>query len=164
VNKSGDPTRALIFVDLAPLPTARRYARVYIEDAANPAGYIQIGRVFLCTRFEGETIDRGFRVSVEDSTAVSRSITGQVFADIGIQQKVYAMSLGTMRNSTRLALVAVLQANGTHDPMIVLPGDQEAGGVEAIPPLYACLTKLPGFTDAGGWGWTDDTLEFREAK
>jgi hypothetical protein len=164
VNLSGDPTRSIIFVDLRPSPTARRYARVYIEDAANPDGYVRIGRVFLCTRFEGETIDRGFRDSVEDTTVVSRSLTGQVFADVGVQHRVYAFSLGTMRNSTRLALKAVLAANGTYDPVVVFPGDQEADGAEAIPPLYACLTKLPGFTDAGGWGWTDDTLEFREAK
>jgi len=168
MNLSGDPTRSIIFVDLRPSPTARRYARMYIEDAANPDGYIEIGRVFLCTRFEGETIDRGLKVSIEDSTVVSRSLTGQLFADIGVQQKVYAFSLGTMRNSTRLALAAVLAANGQHDPVIVFPAEEQiegdVGATEAVPPLYGCLSKQVGFTDAGGWGWVDDGIEVREAK
>jgi hypothetical protein len=168
VDKSGDPTQSIIFVDLAPLPTARRYCRVYVDDPANPAGYIQIGRVFLCVRFEGETIDRGFRFSIEDSTVMSRSLTGQMFADVGVQQKVYSLSLGTMRNATKLALTAVLQANGQYDPVIVFPSEAAipglTGATEAILPLYACMSKAVSFTDAGGWGWTDDGVEFREAK
>jgi len=168
VDKTGDATQPIIFVDLAPLPTARRYCRVYIDDPANPAGYIQIGRVFLCIRFEGETIDRGFRFAIEDSTVMSRSLTGQLFADIGVQQKVYSLSLGTMRNATKLALTTVLQVNGQYDPVIVFPTEGVIPGLvgetEAILPLYACMSKAVSFTDAGGWGWTDDGVEFREAK
>lgn len=168
VDKNGDPTQAIIFTDLAPLPTARRYARIYIDDASNPAGYIEIGRIFLCVRFEGETIDKGFQFTIEDSTVISRSLTGQLFADIGVQQKVYTMSLGTMRNATKLALTTILQVNGQYDPVVVFPCESAipgvAGATEAILPLYATMTKGVKFTEAGGWGWTDSSLEFREAK
>jgi hypothetical protein len=37
------------------------------------------------------------------------------------------------------------------------------GETEAIMPLYATMTKGIAFTDAGGWGWSDDTLTLREA-
>jgi hypothetical protein len=166
MDKNGDPTQSIIFVDLAPSPTARRYARVYIDDAANPAGYIQIGRVFLCARYEAEeAIDRGFSMTVEDSTLISRSLTGQLFADIGVQQKVYTMSMGTMKNATKLALLAIVQSAGQYDPVVVLPSEPRThDGVEAIAPLYATMTKGVKFTDAGGWGWSDDSLSFREAK
>lgn len=166
MDKNGDPTQSIIFVDLAPSPTARRYARVYIDDAANPAGYIQIGRVFLCMRYEAEeAIDRGFSLTVEDSTLISRSLTGQLFADVGVQQKVYTMSMGTMKNATKLALLAIIQAVGQYDPVVVFPSERNtADGLEGIAPLYATLSKGVKFTDAGGWGWSDDTISLREAK
>jgi hypothetical protein len=163
VDKNGDPTQALLIVDTG--ATALRYARVYIDDAANPAGYISIGRIFLCTRSELETIDRGFSVSIEDSTAISRSLTGQLFADLGIQQKNYTMSLGTMKNATKQTLLTIQQTVGQYEPVIVIPSEPfTRDGVEAIAPLYACMSKGVTYTDAGGWGWTDDTLSFREAK
>ena len=166
MNKNGDPTQSIIFVDLAPLPTARRYARVYIDDAANPAGYISVGRVFLCKRFDAsEPIDSGFSMTVEDSTVVSCSLTGQLFADIGVQQKVYTMSMGTMKNATKIALLAIIQSVGQYDPVVVMPSEPRThDGAEAIAPLYATMSRGVTFTDAGGWGWSDGGFEFREAK
>ncbi len=147
------------------LSQAYRYWLVTLVDPANPAGYVQLGRVFLCVRFEGETIDRGFRVTLEDSSAVSESLTGQVYADIGVLRRVYILSLGTMRNATKIALLSLASTVRQYDPVIVMPAEQLLpGSEEGIEPLYACMSKAVGFTEAGGWGWKDDALEFREAK
>jgi hypothetical protein len=165
VDKNGDPTKSVIVIDAGvPAPTARRYVRVYIDDPTNPAGYISVGRIMLGVRFEGETIDRGFRMSIDDSTTTTTSLTGQVFADLGVQQKVYSLSLGTMRDTTKRALVVVQQTAGQYDPVVVIPCEADVPGtVGGIDALYATMTRKVSFTDAGGWGWSDDTMEFREA-
>ena len=157
MDKSGDPTQSIIFVSLSPSPTARRYARVYIDDPTNGVGYLSVGRVFLCVRFDAEeAIGPGFQVSTEDSTLVSRSLTGQAFADLGVLSTIYSMSMATMKNATKVALLAICRAVGQYDPVVVFPSD-------GIDPLYATMTKLTKFTEQGGWGWVDDSLIFREA-
>jgi hypothetical protein len=165
VDKNGDPTQAIIFVDLAPLPAVgKRYARIYVDDPTNPAAYIQLGRVILCNRYEGDTIDRGLKVHVEDSTTITRSLTGQVFADLGVTSRVYDMSLGSMKNTTKIALFALLTAVGQWDPVVVFPAEPSVpGGVEGVAPLYATMAKTTMFTEIGGWGWTDDGMQFVEA-
>lgn len=165
VSKNGDPTQSIIIIDVGLGQTARRYARFYIDDAANPAGYLSVGRVMLCVRSEYETIDRGFSMTVEDSTVISRSLTGQLFADLGVQQKVYTMSMGAMRDATKRSLLTLVQAVGQYDPVVVVPCEANVPGTNGgIDPLYATMSKGVTFTDAGGWGWQDDTLSFREAK
>ncbi|HXK36584.1 MAG TPA: discoidin domain-containing protein [Candidatus Paceibacterota bacterium] len=167
VDKNADPTQPLMVVDVAPLPTARRYVRVYIDDPTNPAGYISIGRIMLGIRFEGETIDRGFKIAIEDSTVLSASLSGQIFADLGVQQRVYSMSLGTMKNATKQKLIVIVQTAGQYDPVVVIPSESSipgaVGETEAIMPLYATMTKGVSFTEQGGWGWADDVISFREA-
>lgn len=163
-SRNGDPTQAIITVDLGPSPTAVRYARVYIDDAANPAGYLSIGRVFLCTRWEGDPIDRGFSVAINDTTVITRSLTGQAFADLGVISRIYSLSLGTMQNTTKQSLLTLLQSVGQWDPVVVFPAESTIpGAAEGINPIYATMSKSTKFTDAGGWGWTDDGLSFIEA-
>jgi hypothetical protein len=163
-SKNGDPSQSIIIVDLKG-STAVRWARIYIDDAANPAGYLMVGRVMLCTRAELETIDRGFSVGVDDSTVISRSLTGQLFADVGVQQKSYMMSMGTMADATKRALLTLVQTVGQYTPVVVIPCEANLpGGVGGIDPLYATMSKAVRFTDAGGWGWKDDVLQFTEAK
>lgn len=164
MDKNGDPTQAIIFVDLAPSPTARRYARIYIDDASNPAGYLSVGRVFLCTRWEGDPINRGFSVALDDTTVITRSLTGQVFSDLGVISRIYSLSLGTMKNATKQSLLTLIQAVGQWDPVVVFPAESTIpDGVEGINPIYATMSKTTKFTDAGGWGWTDSGIEFIEA-
>jgi hypothetical protein len=167
VDRNADPIQPLMVVDVGVGTTARRYVRVYIDDPTNPAGYISIGRIMLGIRFEGETIDRGFKVSIEDSTVLSQSQSGQIFADLGVQQRVYSFSLGTMKNATKQKLLAIVQSAGQYDPVVVIPAESSipgaTGETEAIMPLYATMTKGIAFTDAGGWGWNDDGITAREA-
>jgi hypothetical protein len=173
IEKAGDPTKAIIFMDNAGLPTARRYARFYIDDPTNPAGYVQIGRVFLCVRYEGlEQIAEGFAHGLDDTTVASRSMTGQVYADLGVISRVYDLSMGHMGDVTKQSLLAICQAVGQWDPVIVFPAESAtmatsttAGGstVGGIDPIYATMKKATRFTNAGGWVWQDDGFQFIEA-
>jgi hypothetical protein len=168
VDKNGDPSQAIITVDVGLAQTPRRYVRVYIDDPTNPAGYVQLGRIMLCVRSEFETIDRGMTVSYEDTSLVDKSVTGQVYADIGIVSRIYTMSMGSMRNATKQALLAMLVAVGQYDPVVVFPaegtvGQSIGGSTEGVYPIYATVSKVTVFTEAGGWGFTDDGLSFTEA-
>jgi hypothetical protein len=164
VNRNGDPAQALMTIDVGIAQTPRRYVRVYIDDPTNPAGYIQLGRIMFCVRSEYETIDTGLKVSYEDTSLVDKSVTRQVYADIGIVSAIYTISLGTMKNATKQALLLMLKAVGQYDPVVVFPAEALiAGNVEGINPIYATVSKVTAFTEAGGWGWRDDGISFTEA-
>jgi hypothetical protein len=71
----------------------------------------------------------------------------------------------SMKNATKLALLAIVQVVGQYDPVVVFLSERNtAAGLEGIAPLYATMTKGVKFTDAGGWGWSDGGLSFTEAK
>jgi hypothetical protein len=168
VDRNGDPTQAIITIDVGLAQTPRRYVRVYIDDPTNPAGYVQLGRIMLCVRSEFETIDTGLQVSYEDTSLVDKSVTRQVYADIGIVSRIYTFSMGMMKNTTKQALLAMLVAVGQYDPVVVFPAESTVGAtiggsVEGINPIYATVSKVTTFTEAGGWGWSDDSLQFTEA-
>ena len=159
----GNPSDPLILSIFA--SASYRYWRVSIDDAANPAGFLTIGRVYLCARWEStEPIDQSFKPDVDDTTQLSASITGQIFADLGVRQRKYSFSMGTIKDATKLALEAVANSARFHDPVVVDPDDKIGpSGSQGIPRLYATLTKQPTFTAVGAWGWDDDGLEFKEA-
>ena len=59
-----------------------------------------------------------------------------------------------------------------YDPVVVFPAESTvnlaldkvpSGAVEGINPIYATMSKVTTFTEIGGWGWSDDGLEFTEA-
>lgn len=57
--------------------TAARYWRVSIEDTGNPAGYVELGRVFFGPAFEPEiNLDWGPGIGVQSSTGVLASLGG----------------------------------------------------------------------------------------
>ncbi len=155
LDQSGDPTQDIIFLPFT--SQSRRFARFYFDDAANPDGFIEIGRIMLCTRWDAaEPIGEGLKLPPEDSTRVTRSDSGQKFADLGTRSRVYAFSMGTMTDETRLALEAISELVGTYDPVVAIPNEE-------LDPLYCTMETIPAFTVAGGWAWTDSGLVLKEA-
>jgi hypothetical protein len=173
LNLLGNPADQIILVTF-PLVTFRWW-RVLIADPANTNGYLAIGRVYACARWEAtEAIDNSFKPSVRDTTKITESITGQVFADLGVRRRIYGFSLGTMKDATKQMLESIALSARNYDPVIVDPSDLVssqaynglpgiAGGVVGIPRIYAKMNKQPSFSSVGAWGWTDDGLEFEEA-
>jgi hypothetical protein len=155
IDKAGDPLDSVILIPFS--LDSRRWWRITVDDSTNPDGYVQLGRIFLCQRYESvEPIAGGFIGSVEDSTVTKDSITGQRFADVGVVRKTYRVTMGTMKNETKEAIDACYAAAGVHQPVIVEPAD-------GIARMYATFDGKPQFTAVGAWGWTDGGIEFKEA-
>jgi hypothetical protein len=150
------PTDALA---LAYFPSAAyQYWRFTFDDAANPDGYIEIGRLMLCLHWQSvEETDRGTEDGIEDTTRTSESETGQAFGDIGVQKQTYAMSFGIMQPETRTSLKAIYASVGQHMPIVVVPNEN---ALDKLPPIYCTMRKTMKFTGAGGWLWKHDGLEF----
>ena len=59
-----------------------RYWRISISDTGNPAGYVQLGRVFIGWRFSpANNIDWNPKLAVESKTAVMESLGGPEYFD-----------------------------------------------------------------------------------
>ncbi len=65
--------------------SALRFWRFRFQDAANPDGYIQIGRLSLGTYLQMPDIELGPALPRKTSTVVTESPTGQVYADLGVE-------------------------------------------------------------------------------
>jgi len=154
-SRAFDPTEECMMVTFP--SQSYRYWRFYFDDGSNPDTYIEAGRLFFCVHWASvDPIDAEFSRSFEDTTRVSESITGQVFADVGVKARAMKLSLGFLSDLDCAALEVIVKASGTHEPIIVKPHD-------AIEVLYARLTKLPNFSQSGALYWRDDTLQFKEA-
>jgi hypothetical protein len=139
-------------------PAAYQYWRFPFDDAANPDGYIEIGRLMLCLYWQSvEETDRGTEDGIEDTTRTTESETGQGFGDLGVQKQTYAISFGTMRPETRTSLKAIYASSGQHMPIVVVPNEN---ALDKLPPIYCTMRKTMKFTGAGGWLWKHDGLEF----
>lgn len=134
--------------------------RVTIADAGNSDGYLEIGRAMLCEHFDlPEFPSTDFKDAPEDETQRSFSVTGQLYANVGIKYRKYSIGLGVVADATRQAFVAVVNSVRIYDPIVLFIDENATSKVE---PLYCIFDKLIAFSHAGGWGWRDDGLEFRE--
>lgn len=71
-------------------PSAARYWRISIADSGNPAGYIEIGRVFLGWKFKPEiNVDFGCSISVESKTNVLEALAGPEYFDSRPNRRVW---------------------------------------------------------------------------
>lgn len=134
--------------------------RVSITDSANPDGYVEIGRIVIALRYQVEELpDSAVELDTIDTTVISKSITRQTYADLGVQARAYTLSMGIMGDTTRQSLAAVYAAVGQHTPVVLVADEKNP---TKLPPIYCTMAKTVRYTHAGGWGWRDDGLKFVE--
>lgn len=65
------------------LPSACRWARLYLPDLTNPLGYVQLGKIYIGDAFEIESsnVQREFMESAQDLTTSDRAIDGELYFD-----------------------------------------------------------------------------------
>jgi len=63
--------------------SSKRYWRVLIEDASNPDGYIEIGRIFLGAYFEPSAgVEQGININKKDLSEVVKNMQGTPYANL----------------------------------------------------------------------------------
>lgn len=129
------------------------------EDAANPAGYIQIGRVGLYAAFRtDEPLDRAIKDGLVDTSLITDGPSGQRFSNLGRVDQIYELKFGLLSDQLRQQLKAIYRTIGRHTAVIVIPDDDPL----RLPPLYAHLETDIAFSGAGGWMWRDEIMRFKE--
>lgn len=89
---------------------AARYIRVSIFDEANPAGYIQIGRVFVANGWQPvRNIVYGASLGWESRTAVHEADSGAEYFDVRRSARVARFGLEAMTEDEALSYVFEIQ-------------------------------------------------------
>lgn len=107
------------------LPTwySARYVRIEISDAANPDGYIQMGRIFVGSGFVPAIGARyGLSEGWDDVSRLDYTLSGALVADIGRRRRWAKFELGYIRQADEAPIVhEMLRRLGTAGEVLYLP-------------------------------------------
>lgn len=100
-----------------------RYVRIEISDAANPDGYIQMGRIFVGSGFVPAIGARyGLSEGWEDLSRLDYTLSGALVADIGRRRRWAKFELGYIRQADEAPIVhEMLRRLGTAGEVLYLP-------------------------------------------
>ncbi|MEW9586239.1 hypothetical protein [Paraburkholderia sp. DGU8] len=116
-----------ILLDLLPSIVLARYVKVLFSDAANAAGYLQFGRLFLSPGWQpANNMSYGASFNWETDTKVARSLGGTPYFDRKNPRRVDKFSLGFLSDAEAKATVFEMQRTlGMDGELLVAwdPGD-----------------------------------------
>lgn len=142
--------------------TTKRFVRWYMDDTSNGDGYIEFGRGFIGTDLEVTAgalpeIEIGFK----DTSIVKKSITGQVYADIGIILTTLGeISFPVVSNTVRGQIETMFRDVKTAEPFFLLFYPSKSTDFRT---LYCTFTEVPIFNHIENLDWEVATLSFEEA-
>jgi hypothetical protein len=150
---------AYIYIPLG-ATQAYRFCRILMQNVAG-VGHVQIGRMVGALAWT-PTYKAGsnFTEAPVDSTIVTRSNSGQDFADLGVLAHVYTLELVYPDDPSRQALEAIYLALRQATPLLLLVDESN---LDKLPPLYCKFDAVPSFTAATAWKWNTTVLRFKEA-
>lgn len=91
-----------------------------IDDALNPAGYIEASRLVAGTYWSPEiNADYGASLTADDASQHYRSEGGDLLTNIGPRSRKLALSLNAMSPPDRSKLMAILRGNGKSRPVFI---------------------------------------------
>lgn len=96
-----------------------RYWRISIVDAANPDGYIQIGRAWIGESFDTPGIAPTVSVGDISSSVKSKSIGGQTYTDIRPKKHDFGVSIPSITYANRATFEDVLDTVDIGIPFFV---------------------------------------------
>ncbi|MEN9885486.1 MAG: hypothetical protein RL758_64 [Pseudomonadota bacterium] len=107
-----------------------RYVRVEIFDTTNPAGYVQIGRLFIARGWSPSiNYTYGAALGYQDPTPVEMSLSGAEYFDIRSKFRVFNFDLEYISDSEAYSYALDLQrVAGISGEVLVMPdGGQDVG-------------------------------------
>ena len=109
-------------------PTQAYGMALDIVDTNNTQGYIEAGRFFTGSYWEGvRNVDYGAAMSIIDTTKNSRSDAGDLISDPGTKHRKLTFSLSNLSQAERATLFNVCKGNGMSVPVFVsiYPGNTD---------------------------------------
>lgn len=109
-----------------------RYWRVTIDDPSNPAGFVQIGRVFIGAGFLQPRINYswGGSLGYEDATGVDSSLSGAEYFDVREPIRVMRFSLASLSEEEGAKALDLVRRAGVHkEVFLVADPDDRANAV-----------------------------------
>jgi len=118
--------------------TDYRYWRFSVNDAANPAGYIQIARLYLDTYLQMPPIRPALDLPLLSTTIKEKSISGQSYADRGYIYRAPAFFFPLIEQSERLAIEEMFEEVENVKPVFLLVWESS---LDKVGPLYCSLIE-----------------------
>lgn len=109
---------------LLPAPAVARHLRVEISDAANPDGYLQVGRLVAGPAYvPSRAMLYGWSIGFEDPSVVSKSRGGQTWIDVQEKFRVLRFSLGNLNEDEVFGNIFdhLLRRKGISGDILVIP-------------------------------------------
>lgn len=137
-----------------------RFWRFYFDDSANPASYIEIGRLHLGTYLQMPPIEPTMKLPHVTTSRVSESPSGQAFGDRGYIFRNPGFQFPIVTESERSGLESLWAGVENFKPFFLLIWENS---LDVVGPIYSRLDQgLMDFEKAqNGLDWRT-VLQFRE--
>lgn len=111
------------FVLLPASAQTLRYWKISITDTSNPAGYVQIGRVFIGTAWQpAVNVSYGAGLGYEDPSQIEASLGGEEVFDVRRRRRTHRFELGFLSQSEAIDSVLSLQRlQGQTGEVLIVP-------------------------------------------
>lgn len=108
---------------ILPQPVSARYWRISIDDAANDAGFVQIGRLFMGPAWQPRiNYSWGAGLGYETNTAVEVALGGTEFFDPREPVRIFRFTLEWMRDDEGFGrALELMRRAGVHGEVFVVP-------------------------------------------
>ena len=107
------------------LPTTQtqRYWRVEITDNSNPAGFIQLGRLFIGNAFQPSiNMQVGARMGFETDTMIEKSLSGAEYFNVRPTRRTLSFALPDLPHNEAFGPAAeISRISGIHGEVLVIP-------------------------------------------
>jgi hypothetical protein len=150
-----DPTEELILEEFA--DCAYRFGRFDITDAANPDGFVEIGRLWIGATLSilpAMIVD--FTVVVVNDDAVTWGVTRQKYADVGDSWRKFEFSFPPSEEALIAQLKTMYELVGKNQSLIVAPVDITT--MSLLRPCYVGITQDLAFRHHSRTRWTWDLV------
>jgi hypothetical protein len=116
-----------------------RYLTISIDDTANPAGYVQIGRLFAGGGFQPKyDADYGLQDSWVDGTVITETDSGHALADVKRRRRAVSFVLGVVTQTDADVIHEIQRRQGIWGEVLYLPDPSD----QVLCQRYGMLGRL----------------------
>jgi len=137
-----------------------RHWRFTFGDTNNSDTYLQIGRIYLGGRLAIDNCAVSFVEKYEDTSAISTSITGQVYGDEGVLIRKYDCAFPRWDDSRKAEIVAMINTVKRTKPIFLV---FDESNVDKITPVYVVIENSMDYSHIFNYRWSS-SIKFREVK